>query len=268
MADHVDSGSFHQADNSPIGEESVHQPEIDKGHSDIQSEPGSAPSRKIQTVEVAVFLFLIVPSLSLSFVSGAQADLRFTQMAVVSILNDLALLSLVLYFTWRNQEPVRQLGWSFDHLQRDIALGLILFVPVFFGGNVLAGWLHRAGLSAPAQRPSFLVVSGVTQAALGLLIVTVVAVVEETLFRGYLMLRFKTVTGRTSAAVILSSIVFSLGHGYEGVAGAISVFVLGAIFALVYVWRKSVVAPIVMHFLTDFTSLVLPALLTGYETWH
>ena len=268
MADHGDSGSFHKADISPSGEDSGHQPVIDEAYSDIQGGRGSAPSRKIQTAEVAVFLFLIVPSMALSFLRGAQADLRFTEMAVASILNDFALLSLVLYFTWRNQESVRQLGWNFDHLRRDVALGLILFVPVFFGGNVLADLLHQAGLSAPAQRPSFLAVSGVIQVALGFLIVTVVSVVEETVFRGYLMLRFKTVTGRTSAAVILSSLVFSLGHGYEGMAGVISVFVLGAIFALVYLWRKSVVAPIVMHFLTDFTSLVLPALLIAYESWH
>lgn len=268
MTGHADSGFFPQADNSSIGEDSAHQPAIDNEHSGFQGGLGAGPSRKIQTVEVAVFLFLIVPSLSLSFFSGPEADLHFTQMAVVSVLNDLALLSLVLYFTWRNQESVRQLGWSFDRLRQDVALGLLLFVPVFFGGNVLAGWLHRAGFSAPAQGPSFLAVSGIAQAALGLLIVTIVAVVEETVFRGYLMLRFKTVTGRTSAAVILSSFVFSLGHGYEGMAGAISVFVLGVIFALVFVWRKSVVAPVVMHFLTDFTSLVLPALLTGHELWH
>jgi membrane protease YdiL (CAAX protease family) len=51
-----------------------------------------------------------------------------------------------------------------------------------------------------------------------------VAVAEETIFRGYLILRFRAVTGRTSAAVLLSSIVFSLGHGYEGMAGVISFF--------------------------------------------
>lgn len=240
------------------------EPRIDLSQSDALEVPRAAPpSRKIQLIEVLVFLFLIVPSMALSFLTGPQGDVRFTSMAIASILNDLALLSLVLYFTWRNQESVRQLGWNFDHLRRDVGLGLILFAPVFFGGNALASLLHEAGLSAPAKPPSFLAVSGATQLALGVLIVTVVALVEETVFRGYLMLRFKTVTGRTSAAVILSSLVFSLGHGYEGMAGAISVFVLGAVFALVYVWRKSVVAPIVMHFLTDFTSLVLPVLLSG-----
>ena len=62
---------------------------------------------------------------------------------------------------------------------------------------------------------------------LAFILVTVVAVAEETIFRGYLILRFRAVTGRTSAAVLLSSIVFSLGHGYEGMAGVISVFSLG-----------------------------------------
>lgn len=219
-------------------------------------------SRKVQAVEVAVFLLLIVPSMALSYVVGKEQDLRFTQMAVASILNDLALLSLVLYFIWRNHEPVQSIGWNLDRLGRNVTLGLILFVPVYLGGNALANLLHEFGLSAPARQPSFLTVSGPTQLLLSVVIVTVVAIVEETVFRGYLMLRFEAVSGSRSAAVIFSSLLFSLGHGYEGTAGAITVFLLGVIFALIYVWRRSLVAPMVIHFLTDFTSIVLPALLT------
>jgi membrane protease YdiL (CAAX protease family) len=139
---------------------------------------------------------------------------------------------------------------------------LILFLPVVFGGNLIQSLLHQAGFSAPARQPPFLTVSGPANVALGLTIVTVVAVVEETIFRGYLMLRIEAITGRISAAVLLSSLVFSLGHGYEGVAGAISVFVLGVLFALIYRWRSSLIAPVVIHFLVDFTSIVLPALLS------
>lgn len=219
------------------------------------------PSRKIQAVEVAVFLLLIVPSMALSFLAGKEQDLRFAQMAIPSILNDLALLSLVLYFIWRNQEPIESIGWNFAHLGRNITLGLILFLPVYLGGNALANLLHEIGLSAPARQPSFLAVSGLSQVILSLVIVTIVAVVEETVFRGYLMLRFEAVSASRSAAVIFSSLLFSLGHGYEGMAGTITVFVLGFLFALIYLWRKSLIAPIVIHFLTDFTSIVLPALL-------
>jgi membrane protease YdiL (CAAX protease family) len=36
---------------------------------------------------------------------------------------------------------------------------------------------------------------------------------------------------------------------------------MGLAFALVYLWRKSLVAPIVMHFLQDFIGIVLLPLL-------
>src|SRR5918994_4776440 len=183
------------------------------------------PNMKIQLIEVAVFLSLILPSLVLSFLTAKQTDLRFLEVAIGSILNNLALLSLVLYFMWRNREPVERIGWNFDHLPHEVAWGLILFVPAVFGGNLLKDLLQQAGFSAPSRMPSFLVMSGPFMVIVGFIIVTVVAVVEETIFRGYLMLRLTAVTGRTSAAVLLSSLVFSLGHGYEGMAGALSIFV-------------------------------------------
>jgi membrane protease YdiL (CAAX protease family) len=63
--------------------------------------------------------------------------------------------------------------------------------------------------------------------------------------------------------VLLSSFIFSLGHGYEGTAGLATVGVMGAAFALVYLWRGSLVAPIVMHFLQDFIGIVLLPYLVG-----
>jgi membrane protease YdiL (CAAX protease family) len=79
------------------------------------------------------------------------------------------------------------------------------------------------------------------------------------MFRGYLILRFKGITASPVAAVLLSAVIFSLGHGYEGTAGVITVGAMGV--ALVYMWRKSLVAPIVMHFLQDFIGIVLLSLL-------
>jgi membrane protease YdiL (CAAX protease family) len=56
-------------------------------------------------------------------------------------------------------------------------------------------------------------------------------------------------------------VIFSLGHGYEGSAGVITVGFMGLVFALVYLWRGSLVAPMVMHFLQDFIGIVLSPLL-------
>jgi membrane protease YdiL (CAAX protease family) len=91
----------------------------------------------------------------------------------------------------------------------------------------------------------------------------VVALAEETIFRSTLILRFQAVTASSAVAVVLSAVIFSLGHGYEGSAGVVTVGVMGLVFALIYLWRRSLVAPIVMHFLQDFISVVLLPLLGG-----
>jgi membrane protease YdiL (CAAX protease family) len=44
------------------------------------------------------------------------------------------------------------------------------------------------------------------------------------------------------------------------VAGVVSVFFLGVVLGVVYLWRNSLIAPMTVHFLIDFSSLVLAAL--------
>ena len=102
---------------------------------------------------------------------------------------------------------------------------------------------------------------GLVEFSLAAILVVVVALAEETIFRGYLILRLRALTASPTAAALLSATIFSLGHGYEGSAGVVTVGVMGVIFALIYIWRQSLVAPIVMHFLQDFISIVLLPLL-------
>jgi membrane protease YdiL (CAAX protease family) len=221
-------------------------------------EHGKRPSRRVQLIEVAVFLFLIVPSMALSFLVVKQGHLSFVLTAVATILRDLGLVGLILFFLWRNGEPVDSIGWTSRKIREEIALGLWLFVPLFYGMILLEQALQAIGLSAPAAPlPSFLAAKGMAQSLLASLLVIVVAAAEETIFRGYLILRLQAVTARPAAAVVLSAVIFALGHGYEGSAGVVTVGVMGLAFALVYLWRQSLVAPMVMHFLQDFIGIVL-----------
>jgi membrane protease YdiL (CAAX protease family) len=223
---------------------------------------GPQLGRTGQLFEVSVFLFLIVPSMALSFLAIKQGNLGFTITAVATILRDLALVGLILFFLWRNGEAVAQIGWTLRNAWRDIGLGIVLFVPVFFGANFLDRLLQAVGFSAPATpQPSFLTARDPLQFVLAFALVVVVAVAEETIFRGYLILRFQAITSSATVAVVLSAVVFSLGHGYEGTSGVITVGTMGAVFAAIYLWRKSLVAPITMHFLQDFLGIILLPLL-------
>jgi membrane protease YdiL (CAAX protease family) len=227
------------------------------------SGPGGSPPREgtRQLMEVLVFLFLIMPSMVLSFFVVRAGSLNFPFVAVSTILRDLSLLCLVLYFIWRNGESLRDLGWNLKDSGREAALGALLFVPVFFGAGLLEDLLRQAGVSPSAvPTPSFFRVHGSGEIVLAVILVLVVALAEETIFRGYLLLRFQEVSPRPILAAVLSAVIFSLGHGYEGTTGVITVGALGLAFALIYLWRGSLVAPMVMHFLQDFIGIILPAL--------
>jgi membrane protease YdiL (CAAX protease family) len=221
---------------------------------------GGGVQKRVQGVEVAVFLTLIVPSLVLGALVRRPDSTGFIVTAAATIAQDIGLVALVLYFLWRNGEPVRRLGWNLGAGVREVLIGAVLFVPLLFATAALAQWLTELGLSGERSTLRFLQPAGTWQLALGFVLVAVVAVAEETIFRGYLLLRFKPLTRSAGIAVLLSSIIFGIGHGYEGTAGMVSVTVLGIAYALVYEWRRSLVAPIAMHFLQDFVGIVLPSL--------
>jgi uncharacterized protein len=219
------------------------------------------PSIRVQAIEVTVFLFLVVPSLAFSFVSTTSYS-GFVLTASATILRDLALVGLILFFLWRNREPLARIFWTARRFGREIALGLALFVPVFFGASLLDGLLRSAGLSSPpSSLPKGLYPAGAGQTALAILLLCVVAVSEETIFRGYLLQRFRSTTHSQGLAVLISTLVFAIGHGYEGTVGVLTVAALGVVYSSVALWRKSLVAPMVMHLLQDLLVIViLPAL--------
>lgn len=218
------------------------------------------PDRQQQAVEVAVFLFLVVPSMALSFAAGTPDSLSFTTVALANIVRDLALMSLVLYFVWSNREGLAAIGLRNGHLAREVMVGVALFVPFYLLIVVLQATLGALGLPGPEAPPPFLIPSGTWELALALLFVTVVAVSEEIIFRGYLIRRFAAVTGTTGVAIFLAAFVFALGHGYQGSGGVIAVGILGLVFGWMYLWRGSLVAPMTVHFIQDFIGIVIAPL--------
>jgi uncharacterized protein len=182
---------------------------------DVPGITEAGAGRKLQFLEVLVFLSLIVPSMALSFFANRKGSMGFELVAYATILRDLALIGLVAFFLWRNNEPLSRIGWNFRSARKEITLGAVLFVPLLFATSILEQTLQSAGLSSPSTPlPQFLTARGWGEFALAFLLVVVVAIAEETIFRGYLILRFQAVTGSTLASALLSSIVFSLGHGY------------------------------------------------------
>jgi membrane protease YdiL (CAAX protease family) len=143
-------------------------------------------------IELAIFLFLIAPSMAFSFFRqmNAGTEAGFVLTAAASILRDLALVGLVLFFLWRNGEPVTAVGWDLRSWGRGAGVGLALFVPFFICVGLIQAGLEKLGFTVLREPPPQLTVQGGGEIILALALVVVVAVAEETIFRGYLMSRF------------------------------------------------------------------------------
>ena len=219
---------------------------------------GHRPSGKAQLYEVLAYLFLIIPPMILGLLAARQVTVGFELLVADTVLRDIALVALILFFLWRNRESMVSIGWRTENLGREVLVGIILFPVIFYFIGLLGSILQEIGFSAPsAPQQSFLIPEGPLQRGLAFLLVAVVAVAEETIFRGYLLLRFMNLRMGSVAAVIISSLIFSLGHGYEGSAGVITVGATGAILAAVYLWRENLIAPVVIHFLQNLTAILL-----------
>jgi membrane protease YdiL (CAAX protease family) len=218
------------------------------------------PSRGVQAVELLVVLLVMTPLFFPSRMWLGGSGVTFPRASLPIILQEVARTALILYLLWRNGERISAIGWTVRRPWPDVALGAVGYVPVTAADAVVGYFAQALGFRINVL-PSHLFPRGAAQAAYSLLPIAVVGITQEITFRGYLLLRFAAVTRSLPAAVVLSSVLFALIHTYQGFAGVVSAGVGGLLFALLYLWRRSLLAPIVLHFVLNLGGITVAGLL-------
>lgn len=70
---------------------------------------------------------------------------------------------------------------------------------------------------------------------------------EEVLYRGYLLTQFRALTGSSTIALLLQTVVFAMGHVTLGVPIATSVSFLALWLGALTLWQKSLLPSILVH---------------------
>ncbi|MBL8088729.1 MAG: CPBP family intramembrane metalloprotease [Anaerolineales bacterium] len=91
---------------------------------------------------------------------------------------------------------------------------------------------------------------------------TYAAFIEELVYRGYLLNRFKDLFGETNLgwffAVLISSILFGLGHVYQGTSGVVETFLSALLMSgLYFVGKRNLWIPIIAHGVKDTIGFAL-----------
>jgi len=144
--------------------------------------------------------------------------------------------------------------------RRYLWLGVGWFVAATVASAVVGLLLRVAGLDSLADlQPKLTGYAWPTLLALGL----TGAVVEEVLYRGYLIERVIALSGRVWVAAAISWVAFTAVHlGFFGPGPTLNVAVLSAAFVWLYVRERSIWPVVLMHGLNSLFAYLLVPLLT------
>jgi len=132
---------------------------------------------------------------------------------------------------------------------REAELGLPFTVGAF---AVAIGVVALVRLAAPSlhnleHNPLQDVIHGRRDAVLFALVVVVAGGIREEIQRAFILHRFDVWLGGPIVGLVVSSVAFGFGHLLQGNDVAVATGVLGVFWGIVYLRRRSCVAPIVSH---------------------
>jgi membrane protease YdiL (CAAX protease family) len=133
---------------------------------------------------------------------------------------------------------------------REVLVGLALIPVLLIMVVVLLNGMHllEPSLHNVATNPLQQLAAGTsTQAAIFGLVAVIGGGVREELQRGFILHRFEQYLGGADVGVVVSSVAFGYFHMIQGKDAAIAAGALGLVWAIVFVRRRSTIAPIVSH---------------------
>jgi len=184
---------------------------------------------------------------------SGQLSLPFV--LILSVADTLLLIGLMVALTRARGERVAALWLGQRAVGREALVGALLIPAVFLLVVVLlnvlrlaAPWLHNVETNPLEQ-----LAATPGQAALFAVVAIVAGGIREELQRAFLLQRFERHLGGAAVGVAVLSVGFGIGHLVQGWDAVVTTGALGAFWAVVYLRRRSIIAPLISH--AGFNSL-------------
>jgi membrane protease YdiL (CAAX protease family) len=189
---------------------------------------------------------------------AANGHLLVGYVVTVSLVDTALLIALILVFLHAHGERPRDVFLGPRPFGREALIGAVMtFAALAIGIGVLLTIQKVApSLHTVAHNP-FQEMLGTRRGAASFALVVIVAGgVREEIQRAFLLHRFDVWLGGGTLGVVITSAAFGAGHLLQGADAAIATGMLGAFWGLVYLWRRSAVAPVVSHSGFDLLQIV------------
>jgi membrane protease YdiL (CAAX protease family) len=183
----------------------------------------------------------------------------------LSLIDTALLIALILVFLHAHGERPRDVLLGARPIGREVVVGILMtFVALAVGVGILVSIQRFApSLHTVEHNPFQELLRTRYGAAIFALVVIVAGGVREEIQRAFLLHRFDVWLGGGAVGVVITSAAFGAGHVLQGADATIATGLLGAFWGVLYLRRRSAVAPVVSH--SGFNVLqILQYLATGH----
>lgn len=193
---------------------------------------------------IIVVFFQIIGMLiaGVDFMSPGPKNESGGQRAIVSFFGLLGtLLLLWIFMKYVDKEKFINLGFQTKNRLKDFIVGILLGAVIMATGYGLLVLLNEISF----QR----IVFDFKEIIISIILYIIVAVTEEVLLRGYI-LRSLMISFNKYVALIVSSVLFSLMHGFNpnvDLFGLTAIFLAGILLGISYIHTKNLWFPIALH---------------------
>jgi membrane protease YdiL (CAAX protease family) len=189
---------------------------------------------------------------------GSSGELQVAFVVALSLIDAVFLIGLIVLFLYSHGESPRAVLFGRRRIAAEIAYGIPLTLIALGAGigmllaiQFFLPWLHSV-----EENPLAGLLRSPRDVWLFVLVVLVAGGVREEIQRAFLLHRFEGWLGGGTVGVIVTSVAFGAGHLLQGYDAAIVTGLLGAFWGVIYLRRRSVVAPMVSHAGFDLLQIV------------
>jgi membrane protease YdiL (CAAX protease family) len=118
--------------------------------------------------------------------------------------------------------------------------------------QAIAPWLHNV-----EHNPLEELLRTPGDAALFAVVVVIAGGIREEVQRAFILRRFERWLGGATVGVVVASAAFGAGHALQGADAVVATALLGAYWGVVYLRRRSIVAPMISHAAFDLLQVGL-----------
>lgn len=216
--------------------------------------------KKLRFIELILLLGVVfLPSIIQSFYAlfskedivsmrGGSLSFRFLHGIVWEALS----LCLLIYFLYRRGKGLKDVGFSFKW--KDILSGIILFISITVLSIILQYVLKSLGIKIEQPRNIDFLKGNIT--ILYVLFIIINPFFEELIVRAFTMTEIEYLTGNAYLAALISTLLQTSYHLYQGLYSAFTLAVMFIVYSLFFGKYKRIAPVIIVHALFDIIAMM------------